>query len=121
GQLPAQLLAHVVAQVGGEHLELDAVSRQAAQHPDRAARRGSPFDQRGEGQNDEDAQGCESIPHMSSRIRTLPRRLLSAGSAGAATEAGGRQIATNISTQVALRVLVMPISVITVGLTARTL
>jgi len=58
---------------------------------------------------------------MPSRIRTLPRRFLSAGSAGAATEAGGRQIATNISTQVALRVLVMPISVITVGLTARTL
>jgi len=58
---------------------------------------------------------------MSSRIRTLPRRFLSAGSAGAATQAGGRQIATNISTQVALRVLVMPISVVTVALTARTL
>lgn len=58
---------------------------------------------------------------MPSRIRTLPRRFLSAGSAGAATEAGGRQIATNISTQVALRVLVMPISVVTVALTARTL
>lgn len=58
---------------------------------------------------------------MPSRIRTLPRRFLSAGSAGAATQAGGREIATNISTQVALRVLVMPISVVTVGLTARTL
>ena len=58
---------------------------------------------------------------MPSRIRTLPRRFLSAGSAGAATQAGGRQIASNISTQVALRVLVMPISVVTVGLTARTL
>lgn len=58
---------------------------------------------------------------MSSRIRTLPRRFLSAGSAGAATQAGGRQIATNISTQMALRVLVMPISIVTVSLTARTL
>jgi lipopolysaccharide exporter len=58
---------------------------------------------------------------MGARIRTLPRRFLSAGSAGAATEAGGRHIASNIGTQVALRVLVMPISVVTVSLTARTL
>lgn len=58
---------------------------------------------------------------MPSRIRTLPRRFLSAGSAGAASEAGGRHIASNIGTQVALRVLLMPISVVTVSLTARTL
>jgi lipopolysaccharide exporter len=58
---------------------------------------------------------------MPSRIRTLPRRFLSAGSAGAASEAGGRHIASNIGAQVALRVLVMPISVVTVSLTARTL
>lgn len=58
---------------------------------------------------------------MPSRIRTLPRRFLSAGSAGAATEAGGHHIATNIGTQMALRVLMMPISVVTVSLTARTL
>ena len=58
---------------------------------------------------------------MSSRIRTLPRRFLHAGSAGAASAAGGRHIASNIGTQVTLRVLLMPISVITVSLTARTL
>ncbi|HEU4702449.1 MAG TPA: flippase [Conexibacter sp.] len=58
---------------------------------------------------------------MPSRIRTLPRRFLSAGSAGAATEAGGRQIASNIGTQIALRVFMMPISIVTVSLTARTL
>jgi lipopolysaccharide exporter len=58
---------------------------------------------------------------MAARLRTLPRRFLSAGSAGAATEAGGRHIASNIGTQVGLRVLVMPISIVTVSLTARTL
>lgn len=58
---------------------------------------------------------------MPSRIRALPRRFLHAGSAGAATQAGGRHIASNIGTQVALRVLVMPISIVTVSLTARTL
>jgi O-antigen/teichoic acid export membrane protein len=58
---------------------------------------------------------------MAARLRTLPRRFLSAGSAGAATEAGGRHIASNIGTQVTLRVLMMPISIVTVSLTARTL
>jgi O-antigen/teichoic acid export membrane protein len=114
-------VAHVVAQVGGEHLELHAMSRQTAQHADRTPRGGSALDERGERQNDEDAQGCESIPHMSARIRTLPRRFFHGGSAGAAGEAGGRHIASNIGTQLVMRLISMPISVVTVSLTARTL
>ena len=121
GSSPAQSLAHVVAQVGGEHMEVDAVSRQTAQHPDRAARGGSAFDERRERQNDEDAQGCESIPHMAVRIRTLRRRFLSGGQAGDAGEAGGRHIASNIGTQLVMRLISMPISVVTVSLAARTL
>ncbi|HZV73091.1 MAG TPA: flippase [Conexibacter sp.] len=58
---------------------------------------------------------------MPGRIRTLPRRFLSGGSAGDAGEAGGRTIASNISTQVLLRLVSMPMSVVTVSLAARTL
>lgn len=97
------------------------MTRETAQHPDRAARGGSAFDQRRERQNDEDAQGCESIPHMAVRIRTLRRRFFSGGQAGDAGEAGGRHIATNIGTQLAMRLISMPISVVTVSLAARTL
>lgn len=58
---------------------------------------------------------------MAVRIRTLRRRFFHGGQAGDASAAGGRHIASNIGTQVALRVLVMPISIVTVSLTARTL
>lgn len=58
---------------------------------------------------------------MASRIRALPRRFLHGGSAGDAGEAGGRTIASNIGTQLVLRVISMPISVVTVSLAARTL
>jgi len=58
---------------------------------------------------------------MPGRIRTLPRRFLSGGRAGDAGEAGGRTIAGNISTQVVLRLLSMPIGAITVPLTVRAL
>jgi len=97
------------------------VTRQAAQHADRATRGGSAFDERGERQNHEDAQGCESIPHMAVRIRTLRRRFLHGGQAGDAGEAGGRHIASNIGTQLVMRLISMVISVGTVSLTARTL
>jgi O-antigen/teichoic acid export membrane protein len=97
------------------------MSGQPAQHADRAPRGGPTLDERWKRQDDEDAQGCESIPHMSVRIRTLPRRFLSGGSAGDAGEAGGRQIATNISTQLVIRLIAMPIGAVTVPLTVRTL
>jgi O-antigen/teichoic acid export membrane protein len=58
---------------------------------------------------------------MATRIRALPRRFLQGGSAGDAGEAGGRQIASNISTQLVLRFVSMPISVVTVSLATRTL
>jgi O-antigen/teichoic acid export membrane protein len=58
---------------------------------------------------------------MASRIRALPRRFLHGGRAGDAGEAGGRHIASNIGTQLVLRVISMPISVVTVSLAARTL
>jgi O-antigen/teichoic acid export membrane protein len=58
---------------------------------------------------------------MPTRIRTLPRRFLSGGKAGDAGEAGGRHIATNIGTQLAMRLVSMLISVVTVSLAARTL
>lgn len=58
---------------------------------------------------------------MPGRIRTLPRRFLSGGSAGDAGEAGGRAIASNISTQLILRLVSMPISAVTVALVTRTL
>jgi O-antigen/teichoic acid export membrane protein len=58
---------------------------------------------------------------MPARIRTLPRRFLAGGSAGDAGEAGGRHIASNIGTQLIMRLISMPISVVTVSLTARTL
>jgi O-antigen/teichoic acid export membrane protein len=58
---------------------------------------------------------------MAGRIRTLPRRFLAGGSAGDAGEAGGRAIASNISTQVVLRLVSMPIGAITAPLTARAL
>ncbi len=58
---------------------------------------------------------------MPARLRTLPRRFLAGGSAGDASEAGGRAIATNISTQVVLRLVSMAISVVTAPLAARTL
>jgi lipopolysaccharide exporter len=58
---------------------------------------------------------------MAARIRTLPRRFLSGGSAGDAGEAGGRQIASNISTQLVMRLIAMPLGAITVPLTVRTL
>ena len=58
---------------------------------------------------------------MTSRIRTLPRRFLHGGSAGDAGQAGGRQIASNISTQLVMRLISMVISVLTVSLAARTL
>ncbi|HEX4804331.1 MAG TPA: flippase [Conexibacter sp.] len=58
---------------------------------------------------------------MPGRIRTLPRRFLSGGRAGDAGEAGGRTIATNISTQLAMRLVTIPIGAITAPLTARAL
>ncbi|HXE44390.1 MAG TPA: flippase [Conexibacter sp.] len=58
---------------------------------------------------------------MPGRIRTLPRRFLSGGRAGDAGGAGGRTIATNISTQLVLRLVTMPIGALTVPLTARAL
>jgi len=58
---------------------------------------------------------------MPGRIRTLPRRFLSGGRAGDAGEAGGRTIATNISTQLVLRLVSMPISAFTVAFAWRTL
>ncbi|HEX5147115.1 MAG TPA: flippase [Conexibacter sp.] len=58
---------------------------------------------------------------MPARLRTLPRRFLAGGSAGDASGAGGRTIASNIGTQVTLRLISMPISVVTVSLAARTL
>jgi O-antigen/teichoic acid export membrane protein len=58
---------------------------------------------------------------MAVRIRTLRRRFLHGGQAGDAGEAGGRHIASNIGTQLAIRLISMPISVLTVSLTARTL
>lgn len=58
---------------------------------------------------------------MPTRLRTLPRRFLHGGSAGDAGKAGGRHIATNIGTQLALRLISMPISIVTVSLAARTL
>jgi len=58
---------------------------------------------------------------MPRRIRTLPRRFLSGGRAGDAGEAGGRTIATNISTQLVMRLVTMPIGALTVPLTARAL
>jgi O-antigen/teichoic acid export membrane protein len=58
---------------------------------------------------------------MASRLRALPRRFLHGGRAGDAAEAGGRHIASNIGTQLVLRVISMPISVVTVSLAARTL
>ncbi len=97
------------------------MTRKSAQHPDGATRGGSAFDERRKRQDDENAQGCESIPQMPARLRTLPRRFLHGGSAGDAGEAGGRTIASNIGTQVTLRLISMPISVVTVALTARTL
>lgn len=58
---------------------------------------------------------------MPGRIRTLPRRFLSGGRAGEAGEAGGRAIATNISTQLVLRLVSVPVGAITAPLAARTL
>jgi len=58
---------------------------------------------------------------MPGRIRTLPRRFLSGGRAGDAGEAGGRTIATNISTQLVMRLISMPIGALTVPLTFRAL
>jgi O-antigen/teichoic acid export membrane protein len=58
---------------------------------------------------------------MPARLRTLPRRFLHGGSAGDAGEAGGRTIASNIGTQLIMRLISMPISVVTVSLAARTL
>jgi O-antigen/teichoic acid export membrane protein len=58
---------------------------------------------------------------MPGRIRTLPRRFLSGGRAGDAGEAGGRAIATNISTQLVMRLVTIPIGAITAPLTARAL
>ncbi|HTW11298.1 MAG TPA: flippase, partial [Solirubrobacteraceae bacterium] len=51
----------------------------------------------------------------------LARRLLSAGSAGAAGSAAGADIASSIAVQVAARATSMAISVVTVSLTVRTL
>jgi O-antigen/teichoic acid export membrane protein len=58
---------------------------------------------------------------MPPRLRALPRRFLHGGSAGDAGTAGGRNIASNIGTQLVLRLVSMPISVVTVSLAARTL
>jgi O-antigen/teichoic acid export membrane protein len=58
---------------------------------------------------------------MAVRIRTLRRRFFSGGQAGDAGEAGGRHIASNIGTQLVMRLISMPISVVTVSLAARTL
>ncbi|HKG37421.1 MAG TPA: flippase [Conexibacter sp.] len=58
---------------------------------------------------------------MAVRIRTLRRRFLGGGQAGDAGTAGGRHIASNIGTQLVMRVISMIISVATVSLAARTL
>lgn len=54
-------------------------------------------------------------------VRTRLRRLLSAGEAGDARTAAGRDIASNIAVQFAIRAAMMMISLVTVSLTARTL
>lgn len=58
---------------------------------------------------------------MSTRIRALPRRLLHGGAAGDASSAGGRHIASNVGIQLVARGISMPIGIVTVSLTARTL
>ncbi len=58
---------------------------------------------------------------MAVRIRTLRRRFLGGGQAGDAAAAGGLHIASNIGTQLVMRLVSMVISVATVSLTARTL
>jgi O-antigen/teichoic acid export membrane protein len=58
---------------------------------------------------------------MLATIRALPRRLLHGGEAGDAGAAGGREIASNVVVQLVARFISMPISVVTVALTARTL
>jgi len=58
---------------------------------------------------------------MLATLRALVRRLLHGGAAGAAAEAGGRHIVTNVGIQVGARVISIPISIVTVSLTARTL
>lgn len=56
-----------------------------------------------------------------SRAAALPRLVLSGGDAGDAGAARGRHIAFNVVVQLAARVLMMAMSVVTVSLTARTL
>jgi O-antigen/teichoic acid export membrane protein len=58
---------------------------------------------------------------MLTDLRRETRRLFSPGAAGDASTAGGRDIASNIAVQVAVRLVSMAISVVTVSLTARTL
>ena len=61
------------------------------------------------------------MPHMVSRARALPRRLLHGGAAGDAGLAGGRHIASNVAIQVFARAISMALSVVTVSLMARAL
>ena len=58
---------------------------------------------------------------MLTAIRGLPRRMLHGGTAGDAGAAGGRAIASNVAVQMFVRVVSMPIGVVTFALTARTL
>jgi O-antigen/teichoic acid export membrane protein len=56
-----------------------------------------------------------------SRVRAVTRGLLHGGSAGDASNAKGRDIASNVAVQMLARLATMGLSIITVSLTARTL
>jgi O-antigen/teichoic acid export membrane protein len=58
---------------------------------------------------------------MLTKVTALPRRVLHGGAAGDAGAATGRHIASNVVVQLAVRVITMGASIITVSFTARTL
>jgi O-antigen/teichoic acid export membrane protein len=73
--------------------------------------------------HDQGTQGRESMTHRGplTRVREFARDLLHGGSAGDASIAKGRDIASNVAVQMLARLTTMGLSVITVSLTARTL
>ncbi len=58
---------------------------------------------------------------MLARLQSACAAPAAGGAAGAAAEAGGRHIVTNVGIQVGARAISIPISIVTVSLTARTL
>jgi O-antigen/teichoic acid export membrane protein len=106
---------------GTEHVRVDSVGLETAKQANQTSCGRSALRDGGNRRDNQDAQGCDSMTHMLSTARALPRRLLHGGAPGDAGSAGGRQIASNIVVQLGARVITMAISVVTVSLTARTL